>query len=178
MTVNNLDKISDSIIIENQNRITTVNYTISQILKKVQFKFKLEYDEEGGIKKPKLTLSIINMSWPKKIEFQFINPYEASGDIIEKINIEPNNVNFTMSLYFTTKSKNLYVTRFIDFESYEYNIELIQMQGDEEKCIFLEGFYFCYIEHTKKNPKLLSKQKGKIQRLAFIEEFVVHENYF
>ena len=178
MTDNNLDKISDSIIIENQNRITTVNYTISQILKKVQFKFKLEYDEEGGIKKPKLFLDIINLSRPKKIVFQFINPYGASGDIIKKINIELNNANLTMSLYYSTKSKNLYVTRFIDFESYEYSIELIQMQGDEEKCIFLEGLDFCYIEHTKKNPKLLSTQKGKIPRLAFIEKFVVHENYF
>ena len=178
MTDNNLDKISDSIIIENQNRITTVNYTISQILKKFQFKFKLEYDEEGGIKKPKLILDIINLSRPKKIEFQFINSYRAPGDIIEKINIELNNTNFTMSLYYSTKSKNLYVTRFIDFESYEYSIELIQMQGDEEKCIFLDGLYFCYIEHTNKNPKLLSTQKGKIPRLAFIEEFVVHENYF
>ena len=176
MTEINLGQIYDNIIIENQNRITTVNYPISQIFKKVQF--KLEYDEEGGIKKPKLTLSIINMSRTKKIELQFINPYQPSGDIIEKITIEPNNVNFTLSVYYATKSKNLYVIRFIDFESYEYSIELIQMQRDEEKYIFLQGLLFCYNEHTKINPKLLSTKKGRIPRNSFIEEFVVHEKYF
>ena len=159
-----LDEISDSIIIENQNKIIEVNYTILQISKKAQFKFIIDYEEEGGIKKPKVTVSIINEIRPKQIKFKFINPQEAGGDIIENVNIEPNNINFTMTIYFSAKSKDLYVTTVTDFESYKYSTELIQMQQNYiEKCFYIGDFYeCCYYEYIEDSPKILSAKKEKI----------------
>jgi hypothetical protein len=138
---NNLGIKSDSTIVENQNQITIVNYTISQILQKTQFKVRVEYEEEGGIKKPIINLIIINESRPKKISFKFINSQGEAGDIIENVNIEPNNVNFTMNVYYSTKSKDLYVTTIIDFESYQYSTELNQKKEEESNhiCIFFKG---------------------------------------
>ena len=141
----NLGEISNSIIINSQNKMTKVIYTISQISKKTQLIFKIEYEEEGGIKKPKIIVSIINQSRPKKIEFKFINPQESAGDIIENVNIEPNNVNFTMSVYYSTKSKDLYVTTYTDFESYKYSTELLQEKVNEiENCIYSNGISLCF----------------------------------
>ena len=174
VTITYLDEISDSIIIENQNRIIEVNYTILQIYKKAQFKSKIDFEEEGGIKKPKIYVSIINEIRLKQIKFKFIN-----GDIIERINIEPNNINFTMTFYFSTKSKDLYVTTFTDYESYKYSTELIQKQEKEiKKYCFINGVPIFYInKDTEEYQKILSAKKEIIiPKKAFIEESIIHES--
>ena len=174
-----LGEISNTIIINSQNKMTKVNYTISQISKKTQLKFKIEYEEEGGIKKPKVIACIINQSRPKKIEFKLINPQESAGDIIENINIEPNDVNFTISVYYSTKSKDLYLTTYTDFESYKYSTELLQEKVNEiENCIYTNGIPLCfnYFVINGDNKKVLSSQKEKnIPRKQFTEESIVHE---
>ena len=176
----NLSKISNSIIIENQNKITKVNYIISQISKKVQVKCKIEYEEEGRIKKPKVNVSIINESRPKQIEFKFINPQIKNGDIITLINFEPNNVNFTTNVFYSTKSKDIYITTVTDFESYKYCTELLQLQENViESCEWIDGIYICiqFYDYTEDSPKILSSKKCKIvPRKKIIEESIVHEN--
>ena len=175
-----LGEISDSIIVGNQNKMTNVTYSIPEISQKTQFKFNVEFEEEGEIKKPKIIASVINGSKPKKLDIKFITSMNGAGDIIEKINVEPNNVNFTMSVYYTTKSKNLYVTTITDFESYKYSTELVQLQeNDIEKCDWEDGIYMCYqfYEYTEDNPKILSSKKDKnIPRKTIIEESIVHES--
>jgi len=175
-----LGEISDSIIISNQNKITTVNYTISQISKKAQFKSKIEFEEEGGIKKPKITASIINEIMPKRIYFKFINPGNGAGDIIEKVNIVPNNVNFTMSFNFSVKSKDLHIITVTDFGSYNYTKELIQIQIiSKVKCLDIQGINFCFssIEYNEDEPIILSPLKViTIPQKVFIEESIIHES--
>ena len=178
MTDINLGEISNTIIINSQNKMTKVNYTISQISKKTQLKFKIEYEEEGGIKKPKVIACIINQSRPKKIEFKFISPQGEAGDIIENVNIEPNKVNFTMCVYYNTKSKDLYLTTYTDFESYKYSTELLQEKVNEiEKCVYPNGISLCfnYFVIIGDSKKILSSKKDKnIPRKKFSEESIVH----
>ena len=175
-----LGEISNSINIENQNKITEVNYAILEISKKAQFKFKIDYEEEGGIKKPKVAVSIINEIRPKQIKFKFTNKLQSVGDIIENVNIEPNNINFTMTVYFSTKSKDLYVTTVTDFESYKYSTELIQIQKKEiMEYRSIEGLSFCFFEYKydEDNPKILSAKKEKIiPKKKFVEESIIHES--
>ena len=143
---NNIEPISDSKIVDNEGKITTVNYTISNIMQKTQFIFNLDYEEEGENKKPRVKATIINRSRPGLINLKFINKQEDAGDIIERINVEINNVNFTMDVNFTTASKDLYVTTFTDFDSYTYSRDLIQLQPFPiEKCEWEDGVYYCYI---------------------------------
>ncbi len=175
-----LGEISDYITIGSQNKATNVSYSIPEISQKTQFKFRIEFEEEGEVKKPKVIATIINGSKPKLLNIKFITPGNGAGDIIEKINVEPNNVNFTMSVYYTTKSKDLYVTTITDFESYKYSTELVQLQeNDIEKCYWEDGIYMCYqyYEYTEDNPKILSSKRDKnIPRKTIIEESIVHES--
>ena len=177
---NTLGEISDSIIVGSQNKLTNVNYSIPEISQKTQFKFNVIFEEEGEVKKPKVIVSIINESKPKLLDIKFISPGNEAGDIIEKINVELNNVNFTMSVYYTTKSKDLYVTTITDFESYKYSIELVQQTPNYiEKCGIEEGIYLCYsyFEYTEDYPKILSSKNYKnIPRKLIIEESIVHES--
>ena len=180
VNIEDLGEISNSISIDSQEKNTNIEYSFSQISQKTQFKFKVEFEEEGEIKKPIVTVSIIYGSRPKIIDFKFITPNDGDGDIIEKVNVEPNNVNFTMNVNFTTKSKDLYVTTITDFESYKYSTEIVQQQGNYiEKCEWLDDYYFCYyiLEYTEEYPKILSSKKYKtIPKKLIIEESHVHES--
>ena len=178
-TDTNLDKLTDSFIVDNQNKITTVNFTISKISKKAKFKFKVEYENEGEIKKPIVTASIINESGPKLIDFTFIQPQESAGDIIERVNIQPNNVNFTMNIHYTTKTKDLYITSITDFESYSYSTELIQKTLDEkDDTLIVDGITLnSYFYEDNDEEIILSSKKNKIiPRKTFTEESKVHES--
>jgi hypothetical protein len=175
----NLDKLTNSFIVDNQNKMITVNYTISKISKKAKFKFKIEYENEGEIKKPIVTAGIINESGPKLIDFTFIQPQESAGDIIERVNIQPNNANFTMNIYYTTKTKDLYVTTITDFESYTYSKELVQKIIDEKEDTFeIDGIPLnSYFNGDNEGEITLSSQKNKIvPRKTIIEESKVHES--
>ena len=175
----NLGKITDSFIVDNQNKITIVNYTISEISKKANFAFKIDYEEEGEIKKPIVTATIINESRPKQIEFRFIQSQELAGDIIEKVNIEPNNANFTMSIYYTTKAKDLYVTTITDFESYSYSTELVKkLVNEKDDNLNLDGInlYSVYCEPNEDEIPISSPKNKNVPRKAYVEESIVHES--
>ena len=125
-----IEQILDSTILPNQGKITTVNYTLSKIKRDTHFVFNVDYEEDNGLKKPKVKLSIINKSKPGIIEIKFINEQEGEGDLIERLNVEIQNVNFTMDISFTTASKDLNVTTITNFESYQYNTDLIQLEPE------------------------------------------------
>ena len=136
--------------------------------------------EEGEIRKPRVKASVINQSRPGNINFKFISPQDGVGDIIERINVETNNANFTMNIYFSTSSKDLYVTTITDFESYKYSKELIQLEENNiEKCDWEDGIKLCYeyYDYTEDNPKVLSsKRDTTIGRKTIVEESIVHES--
>ena len=168
-------------IVENQAKITIVNYTISKIQKDTQFIFKVFY-EDGEIKKPRVKATIINKSKPSNIEIKFINEQDDQRDIIERINAGINKVNFTMDISFTTASKDLNVTTITDFESFAYSRDIVQMEPEEKEiCDFIEmdGFIFpyCYSEILEFNYKeLISNKETTIEQKRIVEEAVVHEN--
>ena len=170
-----LGQISDSTSIGSQNLWTGIEYSFSQISQKTQFKFKVEFEEEGEIKKPKVTASVSEGSRPKVININF-----KSGDIVEKVNVEPNNVNFTMNIYFSTKSKDLHVTTITDFESYKYSTEIIKIEEKVvEYCEIQEDIELCYDveDNREENPNILSSKRYKtIPRKTIIEESIVQES--
>jgi len=176
LTINKAsDDIENSLIVDNQNRITTVNYTVSNILEKSHFFFDYSYKKEGDIKKPKLKASVINQSRPGKIYFKFINQQLSAGDIIDRVEVKPNNVNFTININYNTSTLNsISLTTIIDFESYKYTREKIQMVEElVENSYYLQGVLITdyYYQYTEDNPKILSSLKEKtIERQTIIEE--------
>ena len=177
----NIGQIFGSEIVENQAKITIVNYTISKIQKDTQFIFKVFY-EDGEIKKPRVKATIINKSKPSNIEIKFIDEQDDQRDIIERINAGINKVNFTMDISFTTASKDLNVTTITDFESFTYSRDIVQMEPEEKEiCDFIEmdGFLFpyCYNEILGFNYKeLITNTETTIAQKRIVEEAVVHEN--
>ena len=116
-------------VVGNQNQITTVNYTIYNMTKKTKFKYDLEF-EDIGIKKPNVKINIINQNKPKKINFDLIKTLNGCGRIVESLEIEVNDVNYTMNVDFNTKSTDIHLTTITDFQSYQYYKEVYQIEEE------------------------------------------------
>ena len=179
----NIGDISGSEIIENQAKITTVNYTISNIQKDTQFIFKVDY-EEGEIIKQIVKAKIINKSKPGILKLTFINEREDEGDVIERIEAEFKNVNFTMDMFLTTGSKILNVTTSANFESFNYYKDLIQLIPEEKDvCEYIEIFGFeykyCYtvLHYSEDNYKELeAKKEITVESKNAVDKGFVPEN--
>ena len=170
----NIQSIYGSVKIENQNKITTVDYEISNILLNIQFIFNIEY-EEGQIKRPKVRLTLINRIRPHKIHIKFIDS-GVEKDIIEEINAYINNVNLTTDIFFITNSTNIYVTTIIDCESYQYSTELFELKFSyEEQFLCISGICFSLSSPIKNQEKIiLSHKQNKTFESKHIVEKVIY----
>jgi hypothetical protein len=121
------EKIENNYIVENKNQITTVNYVIFNMTKKTKFKYDLTF-EDNGMKKSNININIINQNKPKKMNFDLIKSLNGCGRIVESIEIEFNDVNYTMNVDFNTKSNDINLTTITNFEAYQYNKEIYQIE--------------------------------------------------
>ncbi len=141
------EKIENNFIVENQNQITTVNYVIFNMTKKTNIKYDLTF-EDNGMKKPNVNINIINQNKPKKMNFDLIKSLNGCGRIVESIEIEFNDVNYTMNVDFNTKSNDINLTTITNFEAYQYNKEIYQIEEESfSECFFILGINIC-IEYT------------------------------
>ena len=141
------------------------------------------YEIEGDIRKPKLKAYVINQSRPGKIYIKFINAQPSKGDIIERVEVEPNDVNFTININYNTSTGNLlYITTIVDFESYKYSWEVIRMVEEvKENWYIIDGIPLPAIsyEYTEDNPKILFPKKDKtVEKQTVIEESIVNKDIF
>jgi len=179
----NMEEIKGSYIDENQAKITTVNYTITNIKKDTEFLFKIDY-EDGEIKKPRVNAIIINKSKPKIIEIKFINEKDDERNEIERINAEINNVNFTMDITFSTATKEINVTTITNFESYTYSRDIIKLEPTEiEKMEYIDigGMlfpnYYIYYDYSDNNYKeLVPKTDTTVEQKIIVEKGTVNED--
>ena len=85
------------------------------MIKKTKYKYDLRF-EDIRMKKP--NINIINQNKPKKINFDLIKSLNGCGRIVESIEIEFNDVNYTMNVDFNTQSKDINFTTITNFEAY------------------------------------------------------------
>ena len=115
--------------------------------KQTKFKYDLEF-EDDGIKKPNVKINIVNQNRPKKINFDVINTLNGCGRIVEALEVEVNNVNYTMNVDFNTKSTDINLSTITNFEPYQYNKEIYQNKEESyEDCFTVEGVHTC-IDYT------------------------------
>ena len=77
-----------------------------------------------------------------------INTLNGCGRIVEALEVEVNNVNYTMNVDFDTKSTNINLTTITNFEPYQYNKEIYRNKEESyEDCFTVEGVHTC-IDYT------------------------------
>jgi len=146
-----INKITYDSISQNTNFTTDV--TITSLVEKARFKFKLEFEEDGEVKKPKVVASIINESKPKKMTFLIYSGYGTCGKFVQRIIVEFKGVNYTTNIDFNTDSTQINATIITNFDSYKYSQERFKINdvGNTE-CKTVLGVTMC-VKPTTCNEK-------------------------
>lgn len=87
----------------------------------------------------------------KKNDFDWIKSLNAYKRNVESIEIEINDVNYTMNVDFNTKSKDINLATITNFEVYQYNEEIYQIEEQSfSECLFIQGINI-YIKYKTYN---------------------------
>ena len=156
------EEIDNSYVVGNQNQITTVNYKIYNMTKKTKFKYDLEF-EDVEIKKPRVKININNQNKPRKIKFDLIKEQNECGRIVEALEVEVNNVNYTMNVDFNTQSTDIILTTITNFGAYQYSKEVYQIVEESyPDCYSVMGVTTCFdnIYCNEDNRKIISPRQN------------------
>jgi hypothetical protein len=121
-----------------EHKRNKVKASLSNYREYGEFEFELKFEENKNIKIPMVIGRIINKSRPKKVNLNVSSPYGSCGEIINQMEIEFNDANYTMELI--SDSKKINVTTYTNFENYEYSTEVLQFgETNETKIIEFDG---------------------------------------
>ena len=140
-----------------EHKTNKVTATLSDYREYGEFKFDLLF-EETKIKKPKVHASIINTCRPKKVNLKVSSPYGTCGEIVNEIDIEFNDANYTMDLL--SDSNNINITTFTNFEKYKYSTQVFQYgETNETETVDVFGTEVQYrVRCKKKKEKILTNK--------------------
>ena len=147
----------------------TIKATITEMESYAQFTLDLLF-ENNNYRYPKLVANITNKSRPKKMNVKIEPRYDdcGKGTTIEAIF---DDANYKMNLNFDTKSENINVNTITNYEKYEYNIEIYEMEEEEERICFVVAYIKFCLDNTKcKDKTILSNQKLYFDKKELIEK--------
>ena len=160
----------------NQNQIISVNYTIINMTKKTKFKYDLQF-EDAGIKKPFVKISINNENKPRKIYYELVKQLNGCGRHVESLEIEANDLNYTMNVDFNTQSTDINLTAINKFQAYHYFKEIYEIQEKIfSKCYVVQGVETCHHNtYCDDNDKIIisSRQSKTVPENEGVENFVI-----
>ena len=127
--------------------------------------------EDNNYRYPKLVASIINKSRPKKMSVDIYSLYGNCAKTGTKIEATFNDANYKMNLNYGTKAENINVTTITNYEKYEYNIEVYEIEDEEEpECFTLAYIEFCLNTAKCRNKKSYSNEKFFSDKKELIEK--------
>ena len=110
--------------------------------------FQFETSLTGGFfKTPRVKARIVGKSRPDKLDMDVKSENGFCGKTIFKYKVKFSDANYTMSLNYNTKSNNIEIITFTDFDTYNYTTQMVQIPDKYE----LENItYFGYTIYFKK----------------------------
>ena len=104
---------------DSDHKVNYVDTVITDLKTRGEFKFNIMYKNES-IKKLIITASIINRSRPNKVNINITNSFSFCGEIINALEIEFNEANFTTDLLYDSITNNINLTMHTLFDKYTY----------------------------------------------------------
>ena len=164
-----VNKISWDSISQNTNFTTDV--IITSLINKARFKFALDFEEDGEIKKPKVSASIINESKPKEITFLVYSGFGTCGKFVQRIKIKFDGVNYTTNIDFNTESTQINATVITNFEGYKFSKERYKINdAPNTQCKVVMGVPLCIKPNT-------CNENNEIVIEALTNEIIEKKNY-
>jgi hypothetical protein len=159
-----------------QNNNYTTDVYITSLIHKARFKFALEFEEDGEIKKPKILASIINESKPKKITFDIYSGYGTCGKFGQEINVEFNNVNFTTNIDFNTESTKINATVIAKIDQYKYSKQRYETKDAKgSSCNELMGVNICIKSNCPNTKNVLDSSNEIVNKKNYSSHKIIDD---
>ena len=138
-TIESLNPIYYNYVIGEKSYHITAKITNFQSYAK--FKFGVEF-ENNDYRYPKIVASLINKSRPNNMKLDIFCYFGYCGKDGTILDINFNEEDYKMNLYFDIKSDNINVNTITNFDKYEYTLEMYTLEDDDE----VECFTVAYIK--------------------------------
>ena len=174
MKKDKIDLFEDEKDVKIQNYQITINTKIENILQEAEFNYNYHYDQNyiSGIKFPNINTNLINLMRPKKATFNIIKDITDCAQEIETIEINFNNVNYSVSLEFNPDSQDV-ISKIIGlFDDYEYTFERYNTSDTTEVICTGNNYHtiqICYpgICTNAKDHVLVPLHKETVKKRSF-----------
>ena len=149
---------------KSEHKTTSVNYSLTDMKKEGEFTFDIKYKQDN-IKKLIIIAKIINRNKPKKTNID-IN-YAEDGrcnKVINNLDIEFNEVNYTMDIIFNSETNKINISTYTLFEEYKYFTETYKYNGSSARQAISTGGNTMYVSNNecKKQKKIILKEKEAV----------------
>ena len=104
---------------DSDNKVTYIDTVITDLKTQGEFKFNIMHKNES-IKKLIITANIINRSRPNKVNINITTNFSFCGKVINALEIEFNEANFTTDLLYDSITNNINLTMHTLFDKYIY----------------------------------------------------------
>ena len=138
--------------------INKATATFTGIKEYSEFKFDT-YLEGGLFKTPYVKARIVDKTRPDKLALQVRTEYGFCGRTSFRYDVDFNDANYTLTLDYNTKTNNIIINTFTDFDKYYYTSQMYQIPDKAEfECLTFFGYEVCFIKQCyDKNSRILSK---------------------
>ena len=149
---------------KSEHKTTSVNYSLTDMKKEGEFTFDLKYKQDN-IKKLLIMAKIINRNRPKKTNID-IN-YAEDGQcnkVINNLDIEFNEVNYTMDILFDSETNKINISTYTLFEEYKYYTETYKYNGSStrQKISTIGNTMYIPNNDCKKQKKIILKEREAV----------------
>ena len=143
---------------EAEHMINKAIATFTGIKKYSEFKFET-YLEGGFFKTPYVKARIVDKTRPDKLALQVRTEYGFCGRTSFRYDVDFNYANYTLTLGYNTKTNNINITTYTDFDKYYYTSQMYQVQDKfDSECIEYFGYKVCFMKQCYSNAtRILSK---------------------
>ena len=143
---------------ETEHMINKATATFTGIKEYSEFKFDT-YLEGGLFKTPYVKARIVDKTRPDKLALQVRTEYGFCGRTSFRYDVDFNDANYTLTLDYNTKTNNIIINTFTDFDKYYYTSQMYQIPDKAEfECLTFFGYEVCFIKQCyDKKSRVLSK---------------------
>ena len=111
---------------ETEHMINKATATFTGIKEYSEFKFDT-YLEGGLFKKPYVKARIVDKTRPDKLALHVRTEYGFCGRTSFRYDVDFNDANYTLTLDYNTKSNNINITTYTNFDKYYYSSQMYQI---------------------------------------------------
>ena len=160
---------------ETEHMINKASATFTQIREFTEFEFET-FLKGGFFKTPYVKAKIVDKTRPDKMILQVRNDFGFCGRRSFRYNVDFKDVNYTLTLNYNTKSNNIDITTYTNFDKYYYTSQMYEIPDKYEiENITYFGYTISFFKqcYSKKLRNLTDVMTNEVEAKNYNETLII-----